>query len=608
MITRQTIILMTMTVVAFLYLAAFERDHSPTPRPELPPLPAVDVGLVRAVVVELQNETQGVRVERSEDGWEIKNPFTYPAQSSRVEALLSALATLQPAIHIPETDMEQLNEYGLQSPRKTLRLESYTTTNEIRIGEYTPRRNRVYIAVSGVPGVYVAPTHFLNTLPRKVENWRDPRLAPLGTAREDLDNLTVTADGELLLALRRNITNKIWKLDQRGQPHRADPERIRRFLNDLQSWEVAHFLPTDGVPSLIDMDLQPPEMKLRVAQGTNQVVAIDFGRPHPNTAGLVYARNIRHDTLLTVKQSVKDQLKVDPWELFGDHRLIDAFETNEIARLEVHTRTEQFALEQDPTNHTWRLVKPTQQPADQELVQTMLKQLAALEATDLVKDVVTDYAPYQLDEPVASYSLWRRPAGGSVTNTLMARVDFGKLDLEKGMVFARRDDEKMVYELENAQLEVLPDRYFRLRDRRLWRLSNMDVSKVTATLKGKAPVEFARNIRKRWSSPGMQLTLQQDAVMNAALDALGSFSAGRWLVHGDDKLDEPTFGFLETAEKLDLQVKIGNEVKPHTLLLGKVTLLGERFAAARGPDGQFVVFTFPEKTYSQVLNIYRLAQ
>ena len=106
----------------------------------------------------------------------------------------------------------------------------------------------------------------------------------------------------------------------------------------------------------------------------------------------------------------------------------------------------------------------------------------------------------------------------------------------------------------------------------------------------------------------MQLTLQQHAAMNASLNALGSFRAGRWLVHGDDKLNEPTYDFSETAERLDLQVKIGGEVVTRTLLLGKVTPLGERFAAARGQDGQFVVFTFPEKTYSQVLNIYRLAQ
>ena len=139
--------------------------------------------------------------------------------------------------------------------------------------------------------------------------------------------------------------------------------------------------------------------------------------------------------------------------------MIDPFLTNEVARLEVRAGAEQFVLEQNPTNHAWQLVKPTQQPGDQELIQKMLRQLAALEASDLVKDVVTDYAPYQLDEPVASYSLWRGPTEGSVTNTLMSRVDFGKLDLEKGMVFARRHDEKMVYELENAQLVVLPDLY-----------------------------------------------------------------------------------------------------------------------------------------------------
>ena len=598
---------MTLTVGLFLYLAAFEWEQTPTSLPALPPLPAMDPDQVRAV--ELQNGGQWFRVERSENGWEIKRPFTYPAQSSRVEALLDALATLPPSNHIPEADAEaQLSQFGLQPPRMTLRLETYATSREFKLGLLTPMRDKVYLSVTDALGVFVVPIHFLNTFPREMDNWRDLRLASLGTTYKDIDNLTVAANDQPLLALHRNSTNNIWKLTQPAPTKRADPERIRRFLDDIQSWQVTRFLPTDGAPSLTAMGLQSPEMELRVAQGTNQVVAIDFGRPHTNTAGLVYARNIRHDTLLTVKQSVMDQLKVDPWELFGDHRLIDPFKTNDIARLEVQAGTEQFALEQDFTNHTWRLVKPTQQPADQELVQTMLKQLAALEATDLVKDVVTDYTPYQLDEPVASYSLWRRPLEGAITNTLTAQVDFGKLNLENGMVFVRRHDEKMVYELENAQLEALPDRYFRLRDRRLWRFSNMDVSKVTTTLKGKAPVEFARNIRKRWSSPGMQLTLQQDATMNAALNALGSFRAGRWLEHGDSKLGLPTYGFPETAEKLDLQVKIDGEVVTQTLLLGKVTLLGDRFAAARGPDGQFVVFTFPEKTYSQVLNIYRLAQ
>ena len=606
MITRQTLILMTLTVVVFLYLAAFEWERAPEPPPEIPSLPTVDAGLVRAV--ELRRDTKWFRVERGEEGWDIKQPFTYPARASRVEALLEALSALQPANHILAGKEAKLNQFGLQPPRMTLRLESFSTNQEIQLGALTPLRDKVYLTASGAPGVFVVPVHFLNTLPREMDNWRDPRLADLGTSRAKVDNLKVAANGHPLFALRRNVTNGTWRLLQPAPAKRADSERIRRMLDGMQSWQVTRFLPAAETDSLANMGLQPPAMELRVFRGTNQVVAIDFGRPHTNTAGVVYARNLRHDTLLTVKQTVLDQLKTDPWEMLGDHQLIDKFNPDEIARLEVHAGTEQFALEQNPTNHTWKLVKPITQPADHELVQAMLKRLAALEASDLVKDVVTDFAPFQLDEPVASYSLWRVPSEGSVTNTLIARVDFGKLDLEKGMVFARRHDENMVYELVNAQLEILPNRHFRLRDRQLWRFVDGDVSKVTVTLKGKAPVDFARNIRKRWSSPGMQLTMQDDDAMNAALNALGVARAGRWLVHGDDKLGVPTYGFPETAEKLNLQVKNGSEVVTHTLLLGKVNLSGQRFAAIRGPDGQFVVFTFPEKTYDQVLNIYRLAQ
>ncbi|MCS5573746.1 MAG: hypothetical protein NZ789_12490, partial [Pseudomonadales bacterium] len=65
---------MTLAIGVFLYLAAFEWERAPGPPQTLPPLPAVDVGQVYAV--ELQNGAQWFRVERSEDGWEIRRPFT----------------------------------------------------------------------------------------------------------------------------------------------------------------------------------------------------------------------------------------------------------------------------------------------------------------------------------------------------------------------------------------------------------------------------------------------------------------------------------------------------------------------------------------------------
>ena len=228
MITRQTLILMTLTVVVFLYLAAFEWERSAALRPEIPSLPVVDTGMVRAV--ELRQGTNLFRVARGQEGWEIKQPFTYPARASRVEALLEALTALQPTRHIPTGKETQLNQFGLQPPRMLLRLESFTTNQEIRLGALTLLRDKVYLTASGAPGVFVVPVHFLNTLPREMDNWRDPRLADLGTAREKLDNLTVAANGQLLLALQRNATNGVWRLLQEGQPLVEGPLKLPKVL------------------------------------------------------------------------------------------------------------------------------------------------------------------------------------------------------------------------------------------------------------------------------------------------------------------------------------------------------------------------------------------
>ena len=145
-----------------------------------------------------------------------------------------------------------------------------------------------------------------------------------------------------------------------------------------------------------------------------------------------------------------------------------------------------------------------------------------------------------------------------------------------------------------------------LRDKQPWQFENTEVSKVILTLKGDEPVEFSRNDLRRWSGPNGQLTTPSETTMNKTLDALGKFRVERWLVQGDDKFSVPTFGFLDTAERIELEVKQSGRLVRHKLHLGAANLQGDRYAATTGPDGQMVVFTFPEVVYAQVLKTYAL--
>ncbi|MBR90760.1 MAG: hypothetical protein CMO66_05770 [Verrucomicrobiales bacterium] len=606
MITRQTITLLILTMGVFLYLAAFEWDRKPPPPPSLPSLPTVDIAQVKSV--ELQRGPQFFRLERGTDGWDIVQPFKYPAQESRVMALVEALAALRPNNHIPDNESgSDLAKFGLDPERMTLRLEGLATNHVFRLGKLTPLRDKLYLAASESPGIYVVPIHFLQTLPREMDHWRDPRLAPLGVSRARVDHLTLTDPAGPVLELRRNTTNGTWRITQPEPSKRADPLRIRQFLEELQGWTAKQFISAESASSKEDMGLQPPVLKLRLGHGTNRVVALDLGGTHTNQTGFIYAHNPILDTLMTVSRTnTLDLLKQSPWKLFGDRQMINSFKSNAVARIDIHTPREKFSLAQNPTDNTWQIVKPTVQNADEELVGDLLFQLANLQAQSLVKDVVTDFGEYGLEEPSTSVVLWQLPTNGSVTNKMMARVDFGRVDPDNGLIFARRHDENMVYALDGLELQTLPDQHFRLRNKQPWQFADTEVSKVILTLKGDEPVEFSRNDLRRWSGPSGQLTTPSETTMNKTLNALGKFSVERWLVQGDDKFSVPTFGFLDTAERIELEVKQSGRLVRHKLHLGAANLQGERYAATTGPDGQMVVFTFPEVVYAQVLKIYAL--
>lgn len=610
MITRSTKTMLAAAVVLLLLILAFEQHRQKVAPHKTIALPKLDAGHLRALELEVAGST--LRLERSDNGWLIVQPFRYPALESLTRTLLEDLSLLQAVNFMPHVADHELEQFGLRPSQLTLRLEGYASNQVLRFGSLTPIPNNVYLRVDNQPGVYVVPNELWYRLPRDVEqwnDWRDRRLAHAGTAWEKIDTIAAHTDIQPLFVLQKNPTNQLWRLVQPAPAKRADSERIQHFLGIAQSWEAAQFITGTHLPAQQVLGLEPALLKLRLAQGTNQHVAIDFGAPHTNAPALVYARDMIFNTLLAVAQTnTVDLLKINPWELFGDHRLVDPMITNQIERIEIKSGTERTVLLHSPTNGTWQLTEPIQAEADTELVNGLLRQLQGLEATALEKDVVTDFAPYQLSNPPLSYTVWRQKPPGAATNTLMAGVDFGRSILESGLTFTRRHDEDMVYLAPTVLPSRLPSRFFQLRDRRLWDFTSSDVAKITLQL-GDKTTELARNVRNIWSGPSGQLNLEQNTEANTALASLGRFRATRWVVRGNDKFGDATYEFAKTAEKITFHIRRGAATETHSLVFGKVSLEGERYAAAQAPpDNEHVIFIFPETTYGKVLQLFRAAK
>ena len=609
MITRQTWWLLGaagMMLVAVLGDLAFNplRSGGGKAADIPPPLPRFDAATI--TTIEYRKGGLRVRLEKREGQWVITRPLDYPAGQTSVAVILEALSNLRPANHIPPAAMEKsAANYGFQPPRAVLtlaagRLRTYT----LHLGGSTHYDDHFYLRVQGREGVYVMPQQLLKLLPGRLDDWRDRRLVQLGGRRAEVDTLRITT-GPRTLLFQHNPTNRAWTILQ-PPPAKRGGARIGNLLGLLQSpqWNVSKFVTDNPAADLSSFGLDQPVAELALARGPLKLETIQFGGSPSNNPALIYARRLSRTNIVTFPKAALARLQAPVWE-FCDHQLVNApliRQAADIGRIEVRGR-ENFVLEQG-TNRVWVITQPVRLPADPELVGNLLKELESLKAVELEKDVVTDFSTYGLEPATARYTVLRR---GAATNAVLAQVDFGNQRLEDRQTFARRSDETMAYRVLTSDRNKLPTRFFQLRHRRLWNFTPAAVRKLAVSI-GDERHEFERNTSGQWTGKSGLLSKTDQTRFEQALAALGQLRAERWTERGADKLG--LFGFLETRQRLDLEVRVGDQAVTHMVSLGKTAesaSLNRYMAVPAHPDNEIVIFEVPRLNERIIFQMFYVA-
>src|SRR5207249_9019277 len=110
--------------------------------------------------------------------------------------------------------------------------------------------------------------------------------------------------GTRFFELQRDAAGKEWRMTQ-PMKARADNPKIEDLLQKLQNLRADKFVTDDPNADLASFGLQPAELELVVAQGTNNLLLLQFGKSPTNDASLVYARRRDQNSVVLV---AKDQL------------------------------------------------------------------------------------------------------------------------------------------------------------------------------------------------------------------------------------------------------------------------------------------------------------
>lgn len=570
MASRNTWVWVTLAVGLFAFVWFFERHWSAP----VSGAPLILPGLKPEAVTSVQVRPLDLRAERVNGEWQLTRPLRYPARADAIESLLTNLAQLQAQTHIPAAELRQHTnmdaEFGFNPAQASLLIQETGNRHQLLVGARTPPGDQVFLQVVGAEGLYVVNADWLKLVPQTANEWRDPGFVCLqGLA---FDRLVVTNQGAAF-ELQRGAARSGWQLTQPRQA-RADNAKIAEAFRALEALRVTQFV-TDHPPADAESyGLQPPELSLTLAQGTNLVLQLAFGTSPTNATNQVFARRLDRSSVMLVPREPLARWCVK-FDDFRDRHLL-ALDGRTVDRIEVRG-SEEFALQRQ-SGQAWRLL-PHDLPADRESVENLITNLTGLRVSHFVKDVVIEpnLTNYGLATPTRQLVLKTAAPDATATNGLLGQLDFGATEEER--TYVRRPDEDAVYAVRAADFQRLPGAAFQFRERRIWHQSEEHVARVLTRQAGKTR-ELIRNGTNSWSlAPGSQGIINPDAV-EETVHRLGQLYAMAWVAVGEPELAR--HGFQADGLEVTLVLKSGDQLSvrfgggaPSGLTYAATTLAGQ---------------------------------
>jgi len=580
--------LLLAAVVLFTFIYFFERTLPSSDAPAAPPPRLVSIQPQEVTAVQLRRTNHFVlRVERTNETWNLTAPISYPAADVAIEQLLSALAGMTSYTYISPEELKaghkSIAEFGLDVPVATLTLQYAGHRTELLFGNPTASGDLAYFQTRNTAGVYVVPVDILKRLPQSANEWRDLGLVNLTGL--NVDRFEVRSQGR---AFAIQLANGQFILTK-PTPARADKDRVMALLRKVQMEPVKAFVAEDVRTELDQFGLQPPETELVFGKGTNDLVVVQFGKSPSND--VVYARRMLNNNVVLVSRSVLEAVQVPATELRDRHLL--TFDPATVDSMEIFGE-EHFNLRRQGAS-TWLVNEPQPTLADSDLVRECLNLLSTVEG-DVEKDVVTDFGMYGLAQPIRQYVLKSTTTNSAqiTTNLVLSQLDVG--GRRDGKVFAR-GSESTVYSVESRFIDRLPAAAWQVRDRRVWSFSTNQVTRLTIGHKG--------NVRQLLRGPGGQWKLDSSSqglinnthAVEETVYRLGELRATVWVDRGEGK--RQLYGFRENGDKLVIELKIGDKSQVLSVEFGDFANDGYPYALAV-IDGQSWIFEFPLQLYLQL--------
>ena len=352
----------------------------------------------RLVFADLSSDVCGLRLVRpsapsaelrlAEGKWRLVSPFSGSADAQAVMRVVDALARTPVVDTVTDAELVRLSRSRaeLALDRPVLRLELTDDRGEtagLSFGAHTPANDGVYVAMDGIPAVFVAPTGLLASVDLPADAFRRRAVFPSDAGAPSAFEIK-RADGVPRRFVRLADG---WTFNGERASRKVDG-----FVEQLVAasavsflWPVGASNETDHVSAslLAGYGLDPDAcVTVTLTDGASGAVRrVSFGKEAEN--GLVYALVQNGGAVVTLPGALKDFVCQDT-VLFADSRVFP-LEARAVGGFSIAAEGDLYSLSRGKDG-LWQLESPIVAPADQAFAESLLARVLSLSSADVVAE------------------------------------------------------------------------------------------------------------------------------------------------------------------------------------------------------------------------------
>ena len=383
-------------------------------------------------------DQQSVRLERDADGWRLREPIDFPADSQVADALAGAVADLVTESVFDEPESRE--NYGLGG-EPTVRATAGEREVALTLGDPIPTGGSTYVAAEGDPRVFTVATYRLGALRKSLAQLRDSRV--LDFDRNAVRDVEVSWIGGGVAVAKGE---EAWRL-RKPLDAEADESVISGLLSDLSFLRAEGYL--DAPSDTQAAAFEPPAYRV-ILRGEDETILADLQVAGAGD-GMKRVVKGRDGYLYEIAESRLDDL---PRTVVGYRfKELSRFAVNDVSRFELVFRDggEELIIHASQTDEGGWKAEP--EPLAPGKASRLLSELSALEATDIAAESMgeNELAGMGLAPPGAVLRVFPEGEGSEP----LAELRLGRIEPGHGIA-AQRAEDPIVYWLDGSLAEHLP--------------------------------------------------------------------------------------------------------------------------------------------------------